>query len=113
VAAAGASAVHRARDFIEANAHRPLTVTDIARASGVGLRGLQQGFQRSLEISPTEYLRHVRLREVHRELLAADPTTTTVGEVAARWGFAHQGRFAAQYRQRYGAQPGDTLRRRP
>jgi AraC-like DNA-binding protein len=111
--AAGASVVRRARDHIEANAHRPITVADIARDCGVGVRGLQHGFQRSMQTTPTEYLRHVRLREVHRELGLADPTTTTVGQVAARWGFAHPGRFAAQYRQRYGIQPGDTLRQRP
>jgi AraC-like DNA-binding protein len=111
--AVGPAVIRTARAFIEANAFNPITVTDIARAAGVGVRGLQQGFQRSVQSSPTEYLRHVRLREVHRELVAADPRTTTVGQVAARWGFAHQGRFAAQYRQRYGVQPGETLRRHP
>jgi AraC-like DNA-binding protein len=113
VAAAGPSVVRTARAFIEANAHKPLTVNDIARAADVGVRGLQQGFQRSLETSPTEYLRQVRLREVHRELLTADAGTTTVGDVAARWGFAHQGRFAVHYRDRYGVRPGETLRRHP
>jgi transcriptional regulator GlxA family with amidase domain len=104
--------VRRAREFIEANADKPLTVADIARGAGVGVRGLQHGFQRSLDMSPTQFLRQVRLRHVHRELLSADPSTT-VAEAAARWGFLHQGRFAAQYRERYGVQPGDTLRRRP
>jgi AraC-like DNA-binding protein len=112
VPAAGAAVVRTARAFIEDNAHKPLTVGDIARAAGVGVRGLQQGFQRSLDTSPTQYLRQVRLRRVHRELLAADAATTTVGEVAARWGFAHQGRFAAYYRQQYGVAPTETLRRR-
>jgi AraC-like DNA-binding protein len=73
---------------------------------------LQQGFQRALGMSPTQYLRQVRLREAHRELAAADPAGTTVAELAARWGFAHQGRFAAQYRRRYGVSPADTLRHR-
>jgi AraC-like DNA-binding protein len=30
--------------------------------------------------------------------------------VAQRWGFMHYGRFAAQYRQRFGCLPGETLR---
>jgi len=111
--AAGASVVRRARDYIEANADQPLTVADIARACGVGVRGLQHGFQRSMDISPTEYLRHVRLRYAHRDLLLADPSTTTVEAVAHRWGFTHRGRFAAQYRDRYGVQPAETLRRCP
>lgn len=105
--------MRRARDYIEANADQPLTVADIACACGVGVRGLQHGFQRSMQTSPTEYLRHVRLRYAHRELLIADPATTTVEAVAHRWGFSHRGRFAAQYRDRYGVQPADTLRRRP
>ncbi len=61
--------------------------------------------------SPVRYLREVRLREAHRELTVADPATTTVAGLATRWGFAHQGRFAAVYRQRYGVPPAQTLRR--
>jgi AraC-like DNA-binding protein len=104
--------VRTAQAFIEANAAKPLTVVDIAKATGVGVRGLQQGFQRTLDMSPMRYLREVRLREAHRELLAADPAATTVGDVAAKWGFRHQGRFAAEYRRRYGYGPLRTLRRR-
>lgn len=107
----GAPIVRTAQAFIEANAARPLTVADIAKATGVGVRGLQQGFQKAMDMSPMRYLREVRLRHAHRELRGADPTVTTVGDVAARWGFRHQGRFAADYRERYGCQPADTLRR--
>jgi AraC-like DNA-binding protein len=109
-AAVGPPTVRAAMAFIEANASRPMTVADIAKATGVGVRGLQQGFQRALDMSPMRYLREVRLREAHRELRLSDPTITTVGDVAARWGFRHQGRFAAEYRRRYGSPPGDTLR---
>jgi len=112
VPAVGASVVRRARDYIEANADRPLTVADIARACGVGVRGLQHGFRRTMAVSPSEYLRHVRLRYAHRDLLVADASSTTVEAIAHRWGFTHRGRFAAQYRDRYGVQPAETLRRR-
>jgi len=111
VPAVGQPTVRAAQAYIEANAAQPLTVTDIATATGVSVRGLQQGFQRSLDMSPMRYLRQVRLREAHRELRTADPTATTVGDVAARWGFRHQGRFAAEYRRRYGCPPAETLRR--
>ncbi|WP_372460725.1 helix-turn-helix domain-containing protein [Actinomycetospora endophytica] len=47
----------------------------------------------------------------HRDLEAADPTRgDTVGAIAARWGFAHPGRFAIDYRRSYGRSPGETLR---
>ena len=105
-----ASVVRRAREFIEGHAQEPLTVADIARGAGVGVRGLQHGFRRSMGMSPTEYLRQVRLRRVHEELRAADAAATTVAQVAARWGFPHQGRFAVRYRERYGVAPALTLR---
>jgi transcriptional regulator GlxA family with amidase domain len=110
-AAAGPAAVRRARAFIDANADRPLTVADVADEAGVGVRALQQAFRRALGMSPTEYLRQVRLRAAHRDLLDADPAATTVADVAARWGWLHAGRFAARYRARYGVAPAATLRR--
>ncbi|TDV43562.1 AraC family transcriptional regulator [Actinophytocola oryzae] len=77
-------AVRTAQAFIEANAARPLTVVDIARATGVGVRALQHGFQRTLNMSPMRYLREIRLREAHRELRAAD---SSAADIATRWGF--------------------------
>jgi AraC-like DNA-binding protein len=97
-------------DFIHAHAHEPLTVTDIADACGLSVRTLQDSFQRVLERAPMTYLREVRLHRVHTELLADDPKTTMVGEVARRWGFTHMGRFSATYAARYGEYPRQTLR---
>ncbi|ALU39652.1 hypothetical protein AS188_07685 [Kocuria flava] len=37
------------------------------------------------------------------------PPTSTVAGIAARWGFAHPGRFAAVYRERYGHGPAESL----
>jgi len=110
--AVSAKTVSRARRFIEDHAGEPLTVADIAGGAGVGVRGLQHGFQRSLGTTPMQYLRHVRLRHAHQDLRLADPSSTTVAQVATRWGFLNQGRFAAQYREIYGVQPAETLRKR-
>jgi transcriptional regulator GlxA family with amidase domain len=55
------------------------------------------------------YLRGVRLDRVHLELVS-DPRRS-VTEVATDWGFFHPGRFAHQYRERFGALPSETARR--
>ncbi|WP_448334137.1 helix-turn-helix transcriptional regulator, partial [Streptomyces sp. DSM 41534] len=94
---------------IEANADRDITLADIAEAVYVTPRALQYMFRRHLELSPMGYLRQVRLNHARRQLLNADPATTTVQAVAARWGFAHTGRFAAAYRRTFGENPSDTL----
>jgi len=59
------------------------------------------------------YLREVRLRRAHDELLASPPSSTTVSAVASRWGIVHLGRFAAAYRAAFGESPSQTLARFP
>jgi AraC-like DNA-binding protein len=108
-AAVESAVVRRAVDFIEANAHRPLTVDDVAGDACASLRALQMGFRKHLDSTPMAYLRAVRLRRVRSELLSAGPTAR-VADIAARWGFPHAGRFASQYTQLFGEAPSQTLR---
>jgi AraC-like DNA-binding protein len=102
--------VRRAVEFIEANAGRDITVSDIAQFARLSCRGLQAAFHRNLNTSPAAYLRSVRLGQAHRELMAADPRSgQSVAEIAERWGFLHPGRFAAVYREQFGVPPSHTL----
>lgn len=104
------AAVRRAVDLIDARAHEPLTLEDIAQGAGIGPRALQESFRRHRGTTPTAYLRETRLERAHRELQAADPAQgATVASIAARWGFLHRGRFADAYRRRYGRTPQQTL----
>jgi AraC-like DNA-binding protein len=103
--------LRKAMGFIDDNAYRPISLTDIADAIYVSPRALQYMFRKHLDTTPIEYLRRVRLHQAHLELVAADRMTTTVGHVAANWGFSHLGRFAILYRRHYGTSPHQTLRR--
>ncbi len=105
---AGALTVRRAVTYIDENAQRPITVDDVAAAAHISTRGLQYAFRRSLEMSPTEYLRRVRLDGAHRDLRHASPRTT-VAAIARRWGFANPSRFSTLYHQVYGRSPKETL----
>ncbi|MEV7175425.1 helix-turn-helix transcriptional regulator [Kitasatospora sp. NPDC093679] len=88
-----------------------MTIADIAEAAGTTPRAVQYAFHRHLDTTPTGYLRRVRLERAHRELVVADPATgTTVKQIAARWGFANPGNFAALHHHAYGATPSHTLR---
>jgi AraC family ethanolamine operon transcriptional activator len=51
----------------------------------------------------------MRLNRVRRELISRHEET--VGDVAARWGFWHLSRFAADYRQHFGELPSATRSR--
>ncbi|MFF3070415.1 helix-turn-helix transcriptional regulator [Kitasatospora sp. NPDC057936] len=107
---ATSTTLRKAIAYIETNAEREITLADIAAAAFVTPRALQYAFRRHLDTTPLAYLRRVRLDAAHRDLLAADPGTTTVTEVAMRWGFAHPGHFAGLYRDAYRRPPSDTLR---
>jgi AraC-like DNA-binding protein len=103
--------VRRARSFMEENPDRPLTVAAIAEAANTSVRALQIGFQRELGMTPTAFLRQVRLRRARDDLKRSDPHSTTVSQVAAAWGFSNVGRFSVEYRALFGERPVETLRR--
>ncbi|GGV10283.1 AraC family transcriptional regulator [Streptomyces spectabilis] len=107
---AHSTTLRRAIAYIDDHADRPVTVADIAAAAHVTIRTLQYAFRRHLDTTPLAYLRRARLAHAHRDLLNAPPRgEATVAGIAARWGFAHPGRFAAQYRSVYGTSPSRTL----
>ena len=109
VEAVGSAAVRRAVDFMEANAHLPLTLESVASDACVSPRALQQGFRKHLDSTPMEHLRSIRLRKVRRDLLSGT-ASTRINEVAARWGFPHAGRFAIHYAKTFGEHPSQTLK---
>lgn len=102
--------LHQAIVYIEEHAAADITTADIADAVFVTSRALQYMFQKYRHCTPTDYMRMVRLRHAHIDLISADRTQTTVGHVARRWGFLHAGRFAVYYRDRYGQSPHAALR---
>jgi AraC-like DNA-binding protein len=106
----GPHAIRLAVAAIEQHPAELMTVTDVARTANLSVRALEDGFRRHVGTTPMAYVRRVRLARAHDELAEADPESTTAMTVAQRWGFVHYGRFAAQYRQRFGCSPAETLR---
>jgi AraC-like DNA-binding protein len=106
----GPAVLRRAIAHIDAQAHTPVTLADIAAAARVTPRGVQHAFRQYLNTTPTAYLRRVRLERAHHDLRAGDPSRgDTVAAVAHRWGFLNAGRFAALYQATYGQPPRHTL----
>ncbi|WP_037355846.1 AraC family transcriptional regulator [Amycolatopsis orientalis] len=97
-------------DYLDQCPEGTVTTADLAAMASISPRALQAGFQEVVGKSPMAYLRAVRLDRVHRELLAGGPGSVT--DIAARWGFYHPGRFARQYRERFGVLPSESARRR-
>jgi AraC-like DNA-binding protein len=102
--------LRRALAFIDDHAADPITLNEIAVAAHLSPRGLQATFRRHLDTTPLAQLRSVRMERAHGDLQNAEPGDTSVAALAARWGFTHLGRFAVDYRRRYGSSPSQTLR---
>ncbi|CAM3185257.1 AraC family transcriptional regulator [Prescottella defluvii] len=102
--------VKRVLDRIDEDPSLAWTAGDMAEAAGVSVRRLQEGFREYLGMCPRDYLLDVRLSRIHDDLVAGDPSATSVTDVALRWGITHTGRFAAAYRRKYGSPPSETLR---
>lgn len=101
--------VKRVVDYIEAHMADDISLADLAAAAGVPARTLQAHFRDRFDCGPMAYLRDRRLCRARQDLLAGEPEES-VTAVALRWGFGSLGRFAAQYRARFGESPSQTLR---
>ena len=99
----------RAEAFVWANVGEPLSLIAIAQAAGCTTRRLQYTFHRIHGVGPSTYFKLRRLEAV-RDALLAGCTGKTIMDVAAEFGFWHQGHFGADYRRRFGETPSQTLR---
>ena len=100
----------RAEELIRSHPERPITVGDLIATSGVSARTLFEGFRRFRGTTPMALLRTVRLERVRAELETVPPSENIAG-IAFKWGIVHLGRFARDYRRRFGELPSHTLRR--
>jgi AraC-like DNA-binding protein len=100
----------RAIDYIEAHLDSPITLPEIVAASRVPGRTLFKHFRHYHGLSPMAYVRMARYQKVRERLERAEPEEH-VSEIAMGAGFDHLGRFAVEYRKRFGESPSETLRR--
>lgn len=97
-------------EYMRTHADEALTPQDLASVACMSVRTLHASFQQTFGVPPMAYLRRLRLDLVRAELLRGDRDRVRVTDVAVRWGFFHQSRFAQQYRECFGELPSRTLR---
>jgi AraC family ethanolamine operon transcriptional activator len=101
--------VRRAMDFVDHHDGEFLALEQLAAAAAVSERTLRDAFHWYFGIAPVQYLNRRTLHLVRRALKAADPTVTTVTEIATRFGVWQFGRLARDYRVLFGELPSETL----
>ena len=99
--------VSRAMELIEADYAIDLSIADIARQVGVSADHLTRQFNRTLGITPSEYLRRFRFARAI-ELLRQQ---TAVGDVSRMVGFSHISHFSREFKAMFGMNPSEYARR--
>jgi AraC-like DNA-binding protein len=103
--------VRRAEDYIRSHSAERLTIEKLARIAGVSVRTLFSGFRDFRQVTPMAYLKTVRLEKAHAALRSGDVEGSSgVTQIALDAGFSHLGRFAHDYRTRFGELPSATAR---
>ena len=98
--------IKRAVDYIHAYANTNPSLDVLARVADVPGRTLTAHFRDYVGEAPVTYVKRVRLQNVRHALLQTKDTT--VAQAARAQGFAHLGRFAADYRKAFHEHPRDT-----
>jgi AraC-like DNA-binding protein len=94
--------VHRALRRIEAEYAKGLSVPDLARTSGLSVRGFAQTFKKLQGVTPGRFLSQVRLRESAFLLVN---TQLSIEKIAERVGFPNRHYFSRIFKRDMGESP--------
>ena len=97
----------RAEAHIRAHVDRSPDLGELVTVARVSERALQSAFRRYRGCSPSAFSRNLRLDAARQALLLGGSVT----DIALRFGFAHFGRFAQAYAERFGEKPSETARK--
>jgi AraC family ethanolamine operon transcriptional activator len=99
----------QAREYMLAHLERSLTLKELYQELDTSRRNLFYSFEATFGVTPMRYFKLLRLQGLRRALKAAEPETTTVMNLASRWGFWSTGHLARDYKMIFGELPSKTL----
>lgn len=102
--------VLRVERYIDEHLAGEITVEGMIEASGVSARTMFSAFKKYRGKSPMSHVRHLRLQQVRRDLMDAEPGTR-VTDILTKRGITQFGRFAVIYKKIYGESPSQTIKR--
>lgn len=108
-----AAVMARFEDVLTGCIDRRIALPEICAAIEVPERTLRMCCAEFVGVSPTRYILLQRLNRTRSALRHADPSTTSVAEIARSHQFLELGRFAVTYRATFGESPSVTLQQSP
>lgn len=96
-------------DYIRANAHLALTLTDLEAQSHYSARHLQAMFKEKLGVTPMQFVRRQKLSRAMEKLQTAD-WDDTVTTIARDCGYRFTSNFSTDFQREFGVKPSTVLR---
>ncbi|WP_419912198.1 helix-turn-helix domain-containing protein [Hoeflea sp.] len=107
-ASEGSAVFERARALLLQMPDGDIDYTMLRAELGCSERTIQKSFLRYTDMSPTQYLRTVRLNRVRRMLMSKSHRASSIGDLAARSGFWNWSRFSGFYKKQFDELPSET-----
>ena len=104
-----AAVVETLMEWMIANLHRPLSLSEIEARSHYSRRAIQLAFKTKVGCGPMQWLRQQRLDQA-RQLLSTPAPSTTITSVAHRCGYLSLASFSRDFRDRFQLSPSEMLR---
>jgi AraC-like DNA-binding protein len=108
-----AAVMSRFEEVLSGRTDQKLTMPELCAEIGIPERTLRMCCTEFVGVSPMRYLLLQRLNKARSALQRADPSSTSVAEIARNHQFLELGRFAVTYRATFGESPSTTLHRGP
>ncbi|MEX0588225.1 MAG: AraC family transcriptional regulator [Cyanobium sp.] len=96
-------------EWIQANLHTPINLTQLEQRSGYSRRNLQMAFNQRFGCGPIQWIRKQRL-DLARQHLLNPAAADTVAGVSSLLGFRNISAFSRDFHGLYGIRPSDVLR---
>ena len=96
-------------NYIQANTHLNLTLTDLEEHSHYSARHLQNLFREKFECTPMQFVRKQRLNKAMEELQTAGEDDT-ITSISRAYGYRSSSNFTTEFRRQFGVNPSTVLR---
>jgi len=104
----GDAAIQEAMRFMRENGTRALTLEQVARHVGMSVSHFAHRFSAVARVSPMRFMKQLRL-DAARELMLGH--NVRAGDAALQVGYESTSHFTRDFKQAYGAAPGEYVRR--
>jgi len=102
------NALKQAIEFIHYNIESVFSVKELSIIVNVSERTLLYAFKEKYNVSPSEYIKSLRLNRVKNELFALKDKSVSISTIAGKYHFWHMGQFAKDFKNHFGILPSEV-----